>query len=148
MKTLTLSLLALLLFAATAAAQYVTAHVDDWERNMGGSYATEQINANEEIREYKTGDIVCKVRFVDNVAWTVVMDFSRFTFDGAVAGIQRDVINGTFKFLSQKLGDDAGLHGTDAEKGNATYFGIINTFGKCVAVIKATSKELRIDMTI
>lgn len=123
--------------AVSSEGQFLTQTVKEWDAAMGAPYETSSCASHKNgivTAKYRTGDIFCDVTFKDGTAVRVDMHFHLFEGNWQVAGIQRNVLNGTFEMLQSKA--VAPIFGDDWYQDNVLHFTVKNDWGHEIAILK------------
>ena len=123
--------------AVSSKGQFLSQTVKEWDAAVGAPYETSSCASHKNgivTAKYRTGDIFCDVTFKDGTAVRVDMHFHLFENDWQVAGIQRNVLNGTFEMLQSKA--VAQIFGDDWYQDNVLHFTVKNDWGHEIAILK------------
>ena len=117
--------------------QFLSQTVKEWDEVMGAPYETSSCASHKNgivTAKYRTGDIFCDVTFENGTAVRVDMHFHLFESDWQVAGIQRNVLNGTFEVMQGKA--VAPIFGVDWYQDNVLHFTVKNDWGHEIAILR------------
>ena len=117
--------------------QYLSQTVKEWDEVMGAPYETSSCASHRNgivTAKYRTGDIFCDVTFENGTAVRVDMHFHLFQSDWHVAGIQRNVLNGTFEIMQGKAA--VPIFAEDWYQNNVLHFTVKNDWGHEIAILK------------
>lgn len=129
--------------AVSSKGQFLSQTVKEWDAAVGAPYETSSCASHGNgivTAKYRTGDIFCDVTFENGTAVRVDMHFHLFESDWQVAGIQRNVLNGTFEMLQSKA--VAQIFGEDWYQDNVLHFTVKNDWGHEIAILKIERDKL------